>query len=63
VKVKKEKILIINGCPDKERFCYELAKQYKKGADFLGQGSSLAYLNCAYPTRLNPILLFMLQAA
>jgi len=29
-----KKILIINGHPDKESFCFELAKQYKKGADF-----------------------------
>jgi putative NADPH-quinone reductase len=31
-----KKILVINGHPDRESFCFELAKQYKKGADFSG---------------------------
>lgn len=29
----KKSILIINGHPNKESFCFELAKQYKAGAD------------------------------
>jgi putative NADPH-quinone reductase len=31
-----KKILVINGHPDRESFCFELAKQYKKGASFSG---------------------------
>ena len=39
-----QKILIINGHPDKESFCAELAKQYKNGADKSGAECNLINL-------------------
>ena len=39
-----KKIVIINGHPNKESFCFELAKQYKKGAGFSGAECNLINL-------------------
>jgi putative NADPH-quinone reductase len=39
-----KKILIINGHPDKDSFCSELAKVYKKGADSIGVECKLIHL-------------------
>jgi len=39
-----KKILIINGHPDKESFCFELANRYKKGADEAGAYCKLVNL-------------------
>ena len=36
-----KKILIINGHPDKESFCFALAESYKKGADSTGANCKL----------------------
>jgi putative NADPH-quinone reductase len=48
-------ILIINGHPDKESFCYALANQYKKGADNTGIDSKLVHLT---DLNFDPILHF-----
>ncbi|MBC7935589.1 MAG: NAD(P)H-dependent oxidoreductase [Rhizobacter sp.] len=48
-----KKILIINGHPDKESFCFALAESYKKGADATGASCSL--INLA-DLDFNPIL-------
>lgn len=37
-------ILIVNGHPDKESFCFALAEIYKKGADTKGVGCKLVHL-------------------
>jgi len=61
-------ILILNGHPDKESFCFALAEQYKKGADSSGANCTLIHLadlqfslNLTYgyrqPTTLEPDLL------
>lgn len=39
-----KKILIINGHPDKEGFCFALAESYKKGADTNGDQCQLVHL-------------------
>jgi putative NADPH-quinone reductase len=39
-----KRILIINGHPDKESFCFELAKRYKKGAGSSGADCKLVNL-------------------
>ena len=39
-----KKILIINGHPDKESFCFALAESYKKGADLSGANCKLVHL-------------------
>lgn len=39
-----KKILIINGHPDKESFCFSLAVSYKKGADLAGADCELVNL-------------------
>lgn len=39
-----KKILIINGHPDRESFCFDLAKSYKKGADLTGADCKLVNL-------------------
>ena len=39
-----KKILIINGHPDKESFCFELAKRYKKGVGTSGADCKLVNL-------------------
>lgn len=68
----KKKILIINGHPDKQSFCSELAKQYKQGADSTGAECKLinltdlkfnANLESGYRkrTHLEPDLLMMQQ--
>ena len=38
------KILIINGHPNKESFCFALAESYKKGADLSGANCKLVHL-------------------
>jgi putative NADPH-quinone reductase len=48
-----KKILIINGHPDKESFCFALAESYKKGADTNGTECKLAHL---IDLKFNPIL-------
>lgn len=48
-------ILIINGHPDRESFCSELAKSYKKGADAVGANCKLINL---IDLKFNPILNF-----
>ncbi len=50
-----KKILIINGHPDKESFCFELAKQYKKGAESSGADCKLVNL---IDLEFSPILKF-----
>ena len=50
-----KKILIINGHPDKESFCFELAKRYKKGADFSGADCKIVNLTDLH---FSPILKF-----
>jgi putative NADPH-quinone reductase len=46
-------ILIINGHPDKESFCFALAESYKKGADTNGDQCQLVHL---VDLKFNPIL-------
>lgn len=48
-------ILIINGHPDKESFCFSLAESYKKGADLAGAECKLVHL---IDLKFNPILTF-----
>lgn len=48
-----KKILIINGHPDKESFCFALAEKYKKGADAAGSDCKLVNL---IDLAFNPIL-------
>jgi NAD(P)H dehydrogenase (quinone) len=48
-----KKILIINGHPDKESFCFALAESYKKGADLAGTDCKLVHL---IDLDFNPIL-------
>jgi NAD(P)H dehydrogenase (quinone) len=50
-----KKVLIINGHPDKESFCYALAERYKKGADASGAECKLVHL---IDLKFNPILTF-----
>jgi NAD(P)H dehydrogenase (quinone) len=50
-----KKILIINGHPDKESFCFALAESYKKGADLAGADCKLVHL---IDLKFNPILTF-----
>ncbi len=50
-----KKILIINGHPDKESFCFDLAKSYKKGADSTGEDCKLVHL---IDLNFNPILTY-----
>ena len=50
-----KKIIIINGHPDKESFCFELAKQYKKGADSSGAECKIVNL---IDLEFSPILKF-----
>jgi NAD(P)H dehydrogenase (quinone) len=49
------KILIINGHPDKESFCFALAESYKKGADAAGADCKLVHL---IDLKFNPILTY-----
>ena len=48
-------ILIINGHPDKESFCFALAESYKKGANKSGANVKLVYL---IDLKFNPILTY-----
>ncbi len=48
-----KKILLINGHPDKESFCFALAESYKKGADAAGAECKLVNL---IDLKFNPIL-------
>ncbi len=48
-----KRILIINGHPDKESFCYALAESYKKGAEMSGASCKLTNL---LDLDFNPIL-------
>jgi len=48
-----KRILIINGHPDKQSFCFELAKNYKKGADSAATECKLVNL---IDLKFNPIL-------
>jgi NAD(P)H dehydrogenase (quinone) len=48
-----KKILIINGHPDKESFCFALAESYKKGADSASADCKLIHL---IDLEFNPIL-------
>lgn len=48
-------ILIINGHPDKESFCFALAEGYKKGADTNGEECRLVHL---IDLKFNPILTY-----
>lgn len=50
-----KKILIINGHPDKESFCFALAESYKKGADLSRADCKLVHL---IDLDFNPILTF-----
>lgn len=50
-----KKILIINGHPDKESFCFALAESYKKGADNNGDQCQLVHL---VDLKFNPILTY-----
>jgi NAD(P)H dehydrogenase (quinone) len=50
-----KKILIINGHPDKESFCFSLAENYKKGADTNGDECKLVHL---IDLKFNPILTY-----
>jgi putative NADPH-quinone reductase len=50
-----KKVLIINGHPDKESFCYALAAIYKKGADASGAPCKLVNLT---ELEFNPVLKF-----
>lgn len=48
-----KKVLIINGHPDKQSFCFELVRQYKKGA--VKAGADCKLVNLA-DLEFNPIL-------
>lgn len=48
-------VLIINGHPDKESFCYALAASYKKGAESAGANCKVINL---IDLKFNPILTF-----
>lgn len=50
-----KKILVINGNPDKESFCFALAESYKKGAELTGADCKLVNL---IDLKFNPILSF-----
>ena len=50
-----KKILIINGHPDRESFCFELANHYKKGAEFSGADCKIVNL---IDLEFSPILKF-----
>lgn len=50
-----KKILIVNGHPDRESFCFEIAESYKKGADWAGVDCKLVHL---IDLDFNPILTF-----
>ena len=50
-----KKILIINGHPDKESFCFALAKKYKEGADLAAADCKLVHL---IDLDFNPILTY-----
>lgn len=50
-----KKILILNGHPGKEGFCYELAKRYKKGAE--ASGSDVTLINLI-DLEFDPVLKF-----
>lgn len=50
-----KKILLINGHPDKESFCFALAQSYKKGADMAGAECKLVNL---IDLKFNPILTY-----
>lgn len=50
-----KKILLINGHPDKESFCFALAESYKKGADAAGAECKLINL---IDLKFNPILTY-----
>ena len=50
-----KKILIINGHPDKESLCFDLALSYKKGADLAGADCKLVNL---IDLEFNPILTY-----
>lgn len=50
-----KKILIINGHPDKQSFCFALAEMYKKGADTNGVNCKLVHL---IDLKFNPILTY-----
>ena len=50
-----KKILIINGHPDKESLCFDLALSYKKGADLAGADCTLVNL---IDLEFNPILTY-----
>jgi NAD(P)H dehydrogenase (quinone) len=52
---KMKKILIINGHPDKESLCSELAESYKRGADISGVVCKLVNLT---DLDFNPVLKF-----
>lgn len=49
------KILIINGHPDRESFCFELANRYKKGAEYSGADCKIVNL---IDLEFSPILKF-----
>jgi putative NADPH-quinone reductase len=48
-----KKVLVINGHPDNQSFCAELAKSYKKGAELAGGECKLVHLT---DLEFNPIL-------
>ncbi len=50
-----KKILIVNGHPDRESFCFAIAESYKKGADWAGVDCKLVHL---IDLDFNPILTF-----
>ena len=50
-----KKILIINGHPDKESFCFALAKKYKEGADLAAADCKLVHLA---DLDFNPVLTY-----
>jgi len=50
-----KKILVINGHPDKESFCFAIAESYKKGADSSGAECKLVHL---IDLDFNPILTY-----
>lgn len=50
-----KKILIVNGHPDKESFCFALASSYKKGAELTGADCKLVSL---IDLDFNPILTY-----
>ncbi len=50
-----KKILVINGHPDKESFCFALAESYKRGADSAGADCKLVHL---VDLQFNPVLTF-----